>query len=175
MQIELASPASFDKLDVTGNLTVGGVLEVSLAGGYVPLGAQSFSILGSTGTRSGTFSSLQLPTLNGMLSWNTTQLYTTGELSVISTVLASDFDLDRDVDRDDLAKWIAGFGLSGATHAQGDANRDGRVDAADFLIWQRQLGSVSPAIEAVAAVPEPAAWALALAAVAILVRKRSYP
>jgi hypothetical protein len=40
----------------------------------------------------------------------------------------------------------------------GDANGDGNVDSADFLIWQQQLDVVPTA----AGVPEPAAALLAV-------------
>jgi uncharacterized membrane protein len=52
-----------------------------------------------------------------------------------------DFTGDLAVTAADLANWQAGFGTTGAMRSQGDANYDGRVDGADFLVWQRQLGS----------------------------------
>ena len=57
---------------------------------------------------------------------------------------------------------------------KGDA--DGDSDGADFLAWQRQLGSTS-AVFATEAVPEPTTWALlCLAAVrGKLARRRRIP
>ncbi|HEX5470358.1 MAG TPA: PEP-CTERM sorting domain-containing protein, partial [Lacipirellulaceae bacterium] len=61
-----------------------------------------------------------------------------------------------------------------ATFDQGDANGDGRVDGADFLVWQRSIG---PAVSLTAfddpalgssAIPEPATIVLLLAATALL-------
>ena len=79
--------------------------------------------------------------------------------------LAADFDEDREVDAEDLAKWKTGFGSSaGAGHMQGDADKDQDVDGNDFLIWQRQLGSaqvVAASSQSSNAVPEPTALALA--------------
>jgi hypothetical protein len=71
----------------------------------------------------------------------------------------ADFDGNGTVDGDDLTRWRTNFG-TGATHMEGNANdyQDADVDGADFLLWQRQLGSV-PA--AAAAVPEPATCTLA--------------
>ncbi|MBA3480890.1 MAG: hypothetical protein H0T51_03650 [Pirellulales bacterium] len=51
------------------------------------------------------------------------------------------------------------FGVNGLS----DADDDGDSDGADFLAWQRQLGSV-PAVPAGAAVPEPQGRVLLLAA-----------
>ena len=77
--------------------------------------------------------------------------------------VGADFDEDGDVDDDDLTKWKLGFGTAiGATHMQGDANGDGRVDGGDILAWQQQKNS-----PAASGVPEPAAaWLAVLAAAA---------
>jgi hypothetical protein len=61
-------------------LELGGTLQVDLINGFSPSAGQSFNIL-DWGNRAGTFSSLNLPALSG-LNWNTSELYTTGVLSV---------------------------------------------------------------------------------------------
>ncbi|MBA4105085.1 MAG: hypothetical protein C0485_04945 [Pirellula sp.] len=72
----------------------------------------------------------------------------------------SDFDVDGDVDGDDLQLWNVGFGkVSGATPDDGDANADGGVDGRDFLIWQRQFG-FDLTSESATAVPEPGTYVL---------------
>src|SRR5690606_10640684 len=60
--------------------------------------------------------------------------------------------------------WKADFGST--TKAEADGNGNGRVDAGDFLIWQRTRGQNfgAPAVGAIAAVPEPVAATLALLA-----------
>jgi hypothetical protein len=60
---------------------------------------------------SGTFDTLQLPALAGGLLWDTSQLYTAGVLAVIGAGLA------------------------------GDYNQDGRVDAADYVVWRKNNGT----------------------------------
>lgn len=81
----------------------------------------------------------------------------------------ADFDLDEQVDGDDLGLWKAGAGTnSHALLSQGDADRDGDADGADFLQWQRQVGSglqsqVHAEVASVA-VPEPGAIALLMIA-----------
>ncbi|WP_218932301.1 glycoside hydrolase family 25 protein [Adhaeretor mobilis] len=60
--------------------------------------------------------------------------------------LAGDFDLDGDIDGDDLHEWQAAYG-------------DGNGDGLDFLIWQQQAGSSSENAST-AAIPEPAALLL---------------
>jgi T5SS/PEP-CTERM-associated repeat protein len=112
MEIGGATPGTqYDQLVVQGNLSLDGELSVSTLPGFTPAAGQSFNILDWFGTRSGTFSSLTLPTLAG-LTWNTSQLYTTGVLSLINAA-----------------------GLAG------DYNQDGRVNAADYTVWRNNLGS----------------------------------
>jgi len=167
MHIELASNSSFDKLAAGGSMTLGGNLDVRLTGGYVPHGSQSFDILDwGIGGLSGAFSGVFLPTLGGTLVWDTSQLYTTGVLSVVgppAPAFAADFDEDGDVDGADLARWKTGFG-AGSTHMQGNADGDLDVDGADFLTWQRQLGSGAATVAVTAAVPEPATLLLLVSA-----------
>ena len=84
----------------------------------------------------------------------------------------ADFDLDFDVDADDLAAWTAGYGIGGVWE-QGDANGSGEIDGADFLSWQRNFTG-APAVGASSSVPEPSSVALVLLACASLaaVRRR---
>jgi T5SS/PEP-CTERM-associated repeat protein len=112
LQIEIASPTSFDGLDVLGSIALDGSLEVSLIGGYVPVGNKSFDILDWTVGLGFTFDSIQLPTLGGLLTWNTSQLYTTGVLSVI-----------------------------GPPPLPGDFNEDSKVDGADYVTWRNMGGT----------------------------------
>ncbi len=86
-----------------------------------------------------------------------TSLYGVG-LNVVPE-LPGDFDYDGDVDGEDLAPWVAGFGATGAA-LDADANGDGAADGGDWLIWQRQLAATG-AEPTSSAVPEPPAGALA--------------
>jgi T5SS/PEP-CTERM-associated repeat protein len=110
LQIELAGTtpgAQFDRLAVSASVTLGGALNVSLINGFIPAGT-SFDIL-DWGSLSGVFNSIQLPALPNGLQWNTSQLYTTGVLSV---------------------------GIPG------DFNGNGVVDAADYVVWRKGLGTI---------------------------------
>lgn len=86
-----------------------------------------------------------------------------------------DFDSDGDVDGADFLTWQRNVGVNdgAATLASGDADGDEHVTGADLAIWRNQYGAT--AAPASHAVPEPAAWALVLAAglgVLALSRKR---
>jgi hypothetical protein len=79
----------------------------------------------------------------------------------------ADFNGNGVVDAADLATLTAGIGATPATFATGDSDADADVDGADFLIWQRQLGTNSGAPASTAAnVPEPASALLIAAAIA---------
>lgn len=51
--------------------------------------------------------------------------------------VVGDFDTDGQVNHTDLAQWGSGFGYVRSS----DANLDGFVDGADFLIWQQEFGN----------------------------------
>jgi autotransporter-associated beta strand protein len=103
MEIGGTTPASqYDQLLASGALTLDGRLEVALINGFSPLVGASFNLF--DGTISGVFDTLDLEPLGAGLSWNTSQLYTTGVLSVVAGQ-PGDFDLDGDVDGRDLLIW----------------------------------------------------------------------
>jgi hypothetical protein len=89
-------------------------------------------------------------------------------------VSTADFDDDGDVDGDDFLVWQRGVGTLGTgTLTTGDANSDGNIDALDLDVWEAQFGTTPPALDAVSAVPEPAAGSvLALAAAMLAGRSR---
>ena len=87
LDIELGGTTAgsqYDVLDSCGavSLLAGSKLRVSLLGGFAPAGNNVFDIL-EFGSLSGTFGSLDLPTLGGGLSWDTTNLYREGTISVM--------------------------------------------------------------------------------------------
>jgi hypothetical protein len=75
-------------------------------------GGNSFNILDFT-SHTGTFTSVTLPPLSGGLTWDTSQLYTTGIISVVGP------------------------------HVVGDYNGNGIVGAADYMLWRDSLGSTT--------------------------------
>jgi hypothetical protein len=99
---------------ITANdLTISGPLTLSLQNGFTPALGNTFDLM-SWGTLSGRFSSFNLPSLSTGLAWDTLQLYTIGQLSVVSS-----------------------------NAIPGDFNRDGRVDAADVLAMEKSLANPS--------------------------------
>ena len=96
----------------SGIAQLGGVLNVSLLNDFVPQAGDMFDILTATGSITGTFASTLFPPLAGNLFWNINYGHNSVELSVAAPGLAGDF------------------------------NHDGVVDAADYVVWRKSLGSV---------------------------------
>ncbi len=111
----LTAGNEYDQLNHTlGNAVaqLGGTLNVSLLNDFMPQAGDMFDILTATGTLTGTFASTILPTLSGNLFWNINYGANSVELSVAAPSLDGDF------------------------------NGDGVVDAADYVVWRKGLGSV---------------------------------
>jgi autotransporter-associated beta strand protein len=73
----------YDAINVGGTLTFGGKLKVVFLNGFTPAAGSSFNLF-DWGSASGSFNSFDLPTLASGLAWNTSALYTSGTLSVVS-------------------------------------------------------------------------------------------
>ncbi len=79
-----------------------------------------------------------------------------------SPLTDADFDGDGDVDGADFLIWQRGVG-SGTSQSQGDANFSGAVDGVDLGIWKTEFGTPQSLV-ATTAIPEPASCALSLVA-----------
>lgn len=81
--------------------------------------------------------------------------------------IPGDFNGDQSVNGDDLATWKTNFGNNSgsATVAMGDADANGKIEGADYLIWQRNF-TPAPITSIASAVPEPRALSLAYTALA---------
>lgn len=159
MDIGGANPGfGYDIIFSTGQFIADGALKVSLINGFTPSIGQTFDLL-DFGTLIGTFDVLVLPLLNPGLGWDVSQLYTQGRITVAAELLKADFEQDGDVDANDLARWQNGFGIQvSAAHDEGDADANGAVNGADFLIWQRQYTGPLAMVAEITVVPEPSAW-----------------
>ena len=101
--------------------------------------------------------------LAGATSLGTMTLTLTGVVEPAAVAESADFDSDGDVDGADFLAWQRGLGTAAATPSDGDGNDDQWVDADDLSIWSSQFGQTT--ISPLQAVPEPAAaWLAALAA-----------
>lgn len=163
LELDIYSDTSSDKLEVQGDVTLdGGSLTVSLSQPFSLEAGDSFDLL-DFATVSGSFDSLQLPALSAGLTWNTSDLLTTGEITV---AVVGDFNDDGSVDAADYTIWRDQLGQTGITLAA-DANLDGVVDQTDYDLWSANYGTQIQA-SATVAIPEPTGALMLVTAMACL-------
>jgi T5SS/PEP-CTERM-associated repeat protein len=159
LQIELGGTtpdSEYDQLLVTGNIALDGTLQVSLVNSFSPAVGDAFNILAWTGTRTGRFTTFDLPALGGGRGWSASQLYTNGVLSV---VVVGDYNGNRIVDAADYAIWRHTLGSTTNLGADGDNN--GIVDTADYDAWRIHFGqTASSSSFSSGTVPEPSTLVL---------------
>ena len=171
LQIEIGGTTpgtQYDQLQVTGQLALGGSLNVSVINSFNLIAGNLFDFL-DWGSLNGKFSSVLLPALSSPLAWYTSQLYNNGRMSVIDTnFLPGDFNRDGHVNAADLPAMIAALtdlnaykSANSLTSAQllsiGDIDLSGTVTNADV---QALLNLLKGGGGSEAAVPEPASIAL---------------
>jgi T5SS/PEP-CTERM-associated repeat protein len=157
--------AQFDQIDVEGSVAFNGALNVVLLNGFLPSAGQSFPLI-EYSARAGTFSTMNLPTLPNSLTWAVNYGASALTLSVNSSSLPGDLNLDGAVNRADLALLVGNYGLTtGATSVQGDMNSDGRVALADLMLLRSMMTSPGGSPDAV---PEPATCLLCCVGIAAM-------
>lgn len=111
-------------------------------------------------------------------AWDTSRLYTTGEVTLLG--ISSDLDADKDVDATDLTDFLKNwtgseYPVADKTWQDGDSDHDGDVDSADVLVFLSQWTGAAE-VSGVVSVPEPGGVAVGwLLAPALMhcVRRRS--
>ena len=133
MELGGTTPGSaYDQILSSGALTFDGTLTLSLINGFTPSAGQSFNLF-DWSSASGTFASLNLPTLTSGLTWNTSQLYSSGVLSVLSAGIPGDYNNNGTVDAADYAVWRKSLGQN-ITLA--NDTTPGMVTQADYDVWR---------------------------------------
>lgn len=159
--IDLASATDYDTLAVTDAATLGGVLQVSLLGDYVPTPGQQFEVLTADSV-----------TNNGLtLAAPATALFelvvsgSSVTLQAIGSGLAGDFNGDSAVDAADYVVLRKGMGTL--------------FNEAHYGIWRTNFGATIGSASTAMPAPELSSFALACCAMAFAVaasrRSRSLP
>ncbi len=174
VSFDIATDGINDLLNVTGTLTAGGTLEVTLDASISALAeGDTYDIL-DFASATGSFATLNLPTLDAGLSWDTSNLLVTGIIEVIAGgQLDGDLNGDGFVGLADLdivlTRWNQN--VTAGDWTQGDPSGDGFVglDDLDFVLINWNNGT-PPSSNA--AIPEPASLALlGLGGMALLKRR----
>jgi hypothetical protein len=177
LQVELggtsnSNPLSpqFDQLVVDGAVSLGGSLNVSLvnlgAGILVPKAGDVFPIITASEITSDPFGTMNLPEIDAGLVWRIRGNH--GFELLVAPKFDGDYNGDGAVNAADYVVWRNTLGqVVSAGHAA-DGNADGTVNANDYAVWRANFGATasSMAVEN-SAIPEPAAWLLAVFGLAI--------
>ena len=142
-----------------GIANLGGTLEVSLLGGFLPAAGDAFEIVTAAGGISGTFVNAILPALAGDLFWNVNYSANSVTLAVAAPGIPGDYNGDGTVDAADYTVWRDGLG--------------GAFGAGDYLVWKNNFGATEASGSAAntGAVPEPSAILLAGIAIALFMSR----
>ena len=84
--LQIASQTAYDYVTVTGALSAGGVLDVDFTNNFSATEGTSFTLF-SAGGIDHTFSDVLLPTLASGLAWDTSELYTAGQIAVVASAV----------------------------------------------------------------------------------------
>ncbi len=161
--------AQADRINITGNASLGGTLDISLSGGFVPDWGDSWTIM-SYGSRTGDFTSFVAPALAPNLFWWRSVGATTYVLGVRN---GADTNRDGVVDFLDLNNVLSFFGQAaagtfGLPGLIGDANEDGAVDFLDLNLVLSFFGQSAPAN----LIPTPGSAALMTLAAGLMGSRR---
>ena len=129
-------------------------------GGFVPLPSQSFTVL-HFGQRQG---NVQVRNLTGLAGLIVSEVYDATSLTLPTSALPGDVNLDGVVDGSDFNTWNSHKFTVGGNWLTGDFNGDGATDGTDFNIWNAHKFTSHPGV-----VPEPC---LAMVAVGFLAALR---
>jgi T5SS/PEP-CTERM-associated repeat protein len=159
--------SQYDQILATGALGFGGTLQVSLINSFTPAAGQSFNLF-DWGTKSGTFNALSLPSLGSSLAWDTSQLYTTGVLSVASTGTPGDYNNNGIVDAGDYVLYRK---YAGTTHVLPNDPTGGTIGTIQYNTWRSHFGQPPGSGSGLdgAQVPEPATLVLFVSAASLAI------
>jgi hypothetical protein len=124
MEIEIGGAAAntqYDVVNVSGIAKMSGLLQLSLINGFVPTPAQTFSVLSSSSIQ-GAFSNVangqRIGTIDGSGSFLVN--YGAGSAFNVNQIILSEYQ---------------------AVALPGDYTHNGIVDAADYVVWRKGLGT----------------------------------
>jgi hypothetical protein len=174
LEVELATASLFDTVTATGNVILGGDLDVLLAAGFLPNKQDVFEIVTGQSV-AGTFANLTAGSRVQIEGSSATLLVTVAGSHVILsnflTGLPGDYNDDGIVDSTDYIVWRKS--LTTGTPLDNESASIGITDQADFDAWRANFGQAMGASGlGTSLVPEPSAILLVVSmAVAQLMRR----
>lgn len=147
LRIQLGGTAEgqFDRLAVTGNAALNGGLNLERVNGFVPQLGDQFTILTTTGTRSGTLGQVSGVQIGGGLKFAVSYTASSVVVSVVTGgTTPGDLDGDGTVGQGDLAGLLSSYGLchgDAGFNPAADLNGDGCVGQGDLALLLANYGS----------------------------------
>ena len=136
-------------VDGTVVLSAASALDVTLIDGFVPSPGDEFNLL-DFASRLGVFGTVNLPSLDGGMTWDQSRLNSEGELLVLSS-LPGDYNNDGLVDAADYTVWRDNLGAPAGALRNDFAG--GAIGAPQYDAWAANFGATLPLPSL--AVPEP--------------------
>jgi hypothetical protein len=134
---------NFDRMPLTGEAQLGGTLDLGLVGGFVPALGQTFNILSATGGVSGFFADVDQP--SGLPAGLLLDIVYSPTLVQLTVVddLAGDYNRNGLVDAADFVVWREKQGQAVTRFSSADGNGDGTVDTDDYNVWRSHFGQAA--------------------------------
>jgi T5SS/PEP-CTERM-associated repeat protein len=156
LAIEIGGPTAttqYDNVAVSGNTTLGGTLELSLINGFIPTAANTFTVLASTGTLTSSFANVanaeRLLTTDGLgtfiVNYGAGSSFDVKQVVLSAFTITGDFNADGKVDAADYILWRRTNGTTVPRFTSADADGNGTINQADYTLWRTHFGRSAPA------------------------------
>src|SRR5262249_55571975 len=133
----------FDRMNLTGAASLAGALELALIGGYVPALGQTLNSLSATGGVAGTFDSFTQPRGMPPRPFFGGAYQSTFAQLVVIDHLPGDYNKNGLVDAADYVVWRKTLGHVVTALSGADGNGNGSIDAGDYDFWRRHFGDTA--------------------------------
>lgn len=133
----------YDRMTLTGLAAVDGTLQLSLIGGYVPTLADPLLTILSASSVSGTFDVVTQP-LTMPPTLMFDVIYNAGNIQLdVISILPGDYNRSGSVDAADYPLWRKTLGSVVIPFSGADGDGDGMIDNDDYDVWKAHFGQVA--------------------------------
>jgi hypothetical protein len=135
-----ATADEYDHLDLHHDADLAGALQLTLGGGYVPTLGDTYDILTTEGSVAGEFSTMTQPA--GLPAGVKFDIeYLADKVQlIVVNSLTGDYNRDGIVDAADFVVWKKMFDQTVPRYTSADGDGDGSVDEDDYAVWLDNFG-----------------------------------
>jgi T5SS/PEP-CTERM-associated repeat protein len=178
LQIEIGGTSAggtYDLVGITGNAILGGQLQLAMLGGFIPTASNTFTVLNAAGGVFGVFTNVttdqRLTTNDGigsfLVHYGPGSAFNQNQIVLTNfelVALPGDYNQNGRVDAADYVLWRNTLSQAGVGLAA-DGNGNGQIDSGDYNIWRAHFGqSAGNGALTGGSVPEPSTLALLILA-----------